>query len=55
MILDGWGLGKKDKADVIHTVGAPNMERLTQTYPHAQLLACGENVGLPDGQMGTPK
>ena len=52
MILDGWGLGKKDKADVIHTVGAPNMERLTQTYPHAQLLACGENVGLPDGQMG---
>ena len=52
MILDGWGLGKKDRADVINTVGAPNVERLTNNYPHSCLLACGEDVGLPEGQMG---
>ena len=52
MILDGWGLGKKDRADVINTVGAPNVERLTKNYPHSYLMACGEDVGLPEGQMG---
>lgn len=52
MILDGWGIGDKSKSDVIYTVGAPNMEKLTANYPNAQLLTCGEDVGLPDGQMG---
>jgi 2,3-bisphosphoglycerate-independent phosphoglycerate mutase len=52
MILDGWGIGDKSKSDVIHTVGAPNMEKLTKEFPNAQLLTSGENVGLPDGQMG---
>lgn len=52
MILDGWGIGDKSKSDVIHTVGAPFMEKLEKEYPNAQLLTSGENVGLPDGQMG---
>ena len=52
MILDGWGIGKHDKSDVIATAGAPKIEKLTREYPHAQLLTSGENVGLPDGQMG---
>lgn len=52
MILDGWGIGKHDKTDAIYTAGAPNIDVLTKQYPHAQLLTCGENVGLPDGQMG---
>ncbi len=52
MILDGWGIGDKSKADVIHSVGAPNMERLEKDYPSAQLLTSGEDVGLPEGQMG---
>jgi 2,3-bisphosphoglycerate-independent phosphoglycerate mutase len=52
LILDGWGIGDKSKSDAIHTVGAPNIEKLTATYPHAQLLTSGEDVGLPDGQMG---
>ncbi len=52
MILDGWGLGKGDRADVISQVATPNMDRLTKDYPSTQLLASGENVGLPDGQMG---
>lgn len=52
MILDGWGLGNKSQADVIYKTPTPYMDYLNATYPHAQLLASGENVGLPDGQMG---
>ena len=52
MILDGWGIGKHDKTDAIYTAGAPVMDALTQKYPNAQLLTSGENVGLPNGQMG---
>jgi 2,3-bisphosphoglycerate-independent phosphoglycerate mutase len=52
MILDGWGNGKHDRSNAIYTAGAPNMERLAKEYPTSELLACGENVGLPDGQMG---
>jgi 2,3-bisphosphoglycerate-independent phosphoglycerate mutase len=52
MILDGWGVGKHDKGDVIFETPTPFMDSLNAQYPHSQLLACGENVGLPDGQMG---
>lgn len=52
MILDGWGIGKHDKADVIWNTPTPFMDYLNATYPHSQLQASGENVGLPDGQMG---
>ena len=52
MILDGWGLGDKSKADIISQADTPNMDRLIKKYPHAQLQASGSNVGLPDGQMG---
>ena len=52
MILDGWGIGRCDHSNVIFTAGTPHIEKLANRYPHAQLLAAGENVGLPDGQMG---
>jgi len=52
MILDGWGVGDGSKSDVIKSVPTPNMNRLASKYANSQLLACGENVGLPDGQMG---
>ena len=52
MILDGWGIGNHSKADVIFNTPTPYLDYLNETYPHAQLLASGENVGLPDGQMG---
>lgn len=52
MILDGWGIGNKDKADVISQVSTPNMDRLQKEFPSSRLFASGENVGLPDGQMG---
>ena len=52
MILDGWGNGRRDKADVISTVHPEYISAMTAHYPHAQLRTDGENVGLPDGQMG---
>ena len=52
MILDGWGNGRRDKADVISTVHPEYISDMTARYPHAQLRTDGENVGLPDGQMG---
>ncbi len=52
MILDGWGIGDKSKGDVICQTPTPYMDYLNETYPHSQLQASGENVGLPDGQMG---
>lgn len=52
MILDGWGIGDGSKADLISKADTPNMDRLIQTYPNSQLLTDGENVGLPEGQMG---
>ncbi|MGL5787382.1 MAG: 2,3-bisphosphoglycerate-independent phosphoglycerate mutase [Bacteroidales bacterium] len=52
LILDGWGIGNKGKEDVIHHTETPYWDYLTTTYPHSQLQASGENVGLPDGQMG---
>ncbi len=52
MILDGWGIGNKGKADVIHNTETPYWDSLIAEYPNSQLAASGENVGLPDGQMG---
>ena len=52
MILDGWGEGRQDESNVIFTQGAPYIEGLRKQYPMGTLKACGEAVGLPDGQMG---
>lgn len=52
MILDGWGIGSHTKADVIYETPTPYWDYLLKTYPNSQLQASGENVGLPDGQMG---
>jgi 2,3-bisphosphoglycerate-independent phosphoglycerate mutase len=52
MILDGWGIGDRQKDDVISCTPTPYWDYLLANYPNSQLQASGENVGLPDGQMG---
>jgi len=52
MILDGWGIGNKDVADIIHLANTPFMDSLKTNFPNATLKTSGEDVGLPDGQMG---
>lgn len=52
MILDGWGDGRHDRSDAIYTTHPAYIEAMTARYPHAELRTDGENVGLPEGQMG---
>ncbi len=52
MILDGWGIGDGSKGDIVANAPTPFMDSLNEKYPHSQLMACGEDVGLPEGQMG---
>jgi 2,3-bisphosphoglycerate-independent phosphoglycerate mutase len=52
MILDGWGIGDGSKSDVISQVPTPNLTYYRNNFPNSCLHASGEDVGLPDGQMG---
>ncbi len=52
MILDGWGIGNGTKSDVISQIHPAYISAMTEKYPHAELRTDGENVGLPNGQMG---
>jgi 2,3-bisphosphoglycerate-independent phosphoglycerate mutase len=51
-ILDGWGERPKTADNAIENARAPNWHRLTARWPHSQLQASEQYVGLPDGQMG---
>ncbi|MDX1913420.1 MAG: 2,3-bisphosphoglycerate-independent phosphoglycerate mutase [Saprospiraceae bacterium] len=52
LILDGWGLGQKPEADAIFQANTPFFDHLWAQHPHSTLVTHGEDVGLPDGQMG---
>jgi 2,3-bisphosphoglycerate-independent phosphoglycerate mutase len=52
IILDGWGLGDGTASDAIAQAKTPFMDEISAKYPSATLLTSGENVGLPEGQMG---
>ena len=52
MILDGWGHGPDPKVSALAQANTPCMSRLYKDYPNAELITYGEDVGLPEGQMG---
>ena len=52
VILDGWGQGDHSKADIISQAHVPFTRHLTETVPHTLIRTSGEDVGLPEGQMG---
>ena len=52
VILDGWGLGQTPEADAIAQANTPFVDSLYNKYPNATLITYGEDVGLPEGQMG---
>jgi len=52
IIMDGWGLGQVKSADAIQNANVPFVSSLYSKYPNTTLITCGEQVGLPDGQMG---
>ncbi|PHQ69357.1 MAG: phosphoglycerate mutase (2,3-diphosphoglycerate-independent) [Sneathiella sp.] len=51
-ILDGWGHSETDLDNAIAAGNTPNWDRLSSTRPHSLLGTSGQDVGLPDGQMG---
>ena len=52
VILDGWGIAPPGPGNAIELAETPVFDRLWRDFPHAQLQASGEAVGLPAGQMG---
>ncbi|MFC1711582.1 2,3-bisphosphoglycerate-independent phosphoglycerate mutase [Patescibacteria group bacterium] len=52
LILDGWGIGLNNKGNAITQAQTPNFDKLWNAYPHTQLSASGESVGLPRGEPG---
>jgi 2,3-bisphosphoglycerate-independent phosphoglycerate mutase len=52
VILDGWGLAPPGPGNAVELANTPVFDRLWAEYPHARLVASGEAVGLPPGQMG---
>lgn len=52
VILDGWGHGRKDDSNAIHLANTPFVDSLYTQSPTTELVTYGEEVGLPEGQMG---
>ena len=52
IVLDGWGIRAERAHNAIAMARKPVYDELMSRYPHAQLIASGEAVGLPAGQMG---
>ena len=52
IILDGWGIGRPDADNAVHVASTPCFDRLMAEHPNATLTTHGEDVGLPEGQMG---
>lgn len=52
IILDGFACRNETKGNAVAQANKPNFDRIWKTFPHQQLTASGEAVGLPDGQMG---
>lgn len=52
IIMDGWGLGDKSRADLISNTPTPHIDDIHKTAAYSTLKCSGLDVGLPDGQMG---
>jgi len=52
IVLDGWGIAPAGPGNAVTLANTPNLDRLFREFPHTELKASGEAVGLPPGQMG---
>ncbi len=52
VVLDGWGVGPASPGNAMSQANTPNMKRFLASFPHTQLGASGESVGLPRGEVG---
>jgi len=51
-IMDGYGINTETKGNAIKAANAGVIENFIKNYPNTVLGASGEDVGLPQGQMG---
>ena len=51
-ILDGWGISEKSLKNAVRHAKTPNFSHLVKNFPSTQILASGNEVGLPKGQVG---
>src|SRR3989339_1095654 len=52
VILDGWGIGPDYEGNAIKLAKTPTLDSLYHAFPHTELLASGQSVGLPAGEDG---
>ncbi len=52
IILDGFALRNEVFGNAVEQAKKPNFDRYWHQYAHSSLVACGNAVGLPEGQMG---
>lgn len=52
LILDGWGIGPDYAGNAIKRAQTPNLDTYWLNFPHGQLGASGQSVGLPEGEDG---
>jgi len=52
IIMDGWGLSSNTRGNAVALAKTPNIDKFWASFPHTQLIACGEAVGLPKGEKG---
>jgi 2,3-bisphosphoglycerate-independent phosphoglycerate mutase len=52
LILDGWGMRDRREGNLIQEAQTPFFDRIWARFPHAQLAASGEAVGMPPGTVG---
>ena len=52
VVLDGWGIASQGPGNPLSVANLPNMKRFVSGFPHTQLSASGESVGLPKGEAG---
>ncbi len=52
IVMDGWGLTAPGPGNPLSQANIPNVTRFMSGFPHTQLLASGEEVGLPRGEAG---
>lgn len=53
IILDGWGVAPPSEGNVIASAKTPNFDQWFKEYPHTELIAAGESVGLPANEVGS--
>lgn len=52
LVLDGWGVAPKSPGNAISEARKPNFDKYMSSYPHGELIASGESVGLPANEAG---